>query len=107
MVDGFTRRTARSSAACRLPHTRALRIAAAYAGAGIIPLCPYLLGLPLGSALIASSLVTALALAGFGAVKARYTGAPALRSAVQTLLIGGAAAGTAYLIGRALSSFGR
>jgi VIT1/CCC1 family predicted Fe2+/Mn2+ transporter len=47
-----------------------------------------------------------IALAGFGAVKGRYTGIPPLRAAFQTALVGGAAAGMAYVIARLLSSLG-
>lgn len=39
----------------------------------------------------------------FGFVKARYTGAPTLRGALQTLVIGALAAGAAYLIARWIS----
>jgi vacuolar iron transporter family protein len=84
----------------------AFRIAAAYVVAGIIPLAPYLFHIATHTALLASVVVTAFALAGFGAVKGRYTGASALRSAAQTLGIGGAAAAIAYAIGRALSGLG-
>jgi VIT1/CCC1 family predicted Fe2+/Mn2+ transporter len=81
----------------------AFRIAAAYVVAGIIPLAPYLFPIETHAALLASVGVTAIALAGFGAVKARYTGTSPGRSAVQTLVVGGIAAGIAYGIGRALS----
>lgn len=81
----------------------ALRIACAYGGAGLIPLMPYFFRVPVGTALLASCAVTALALVVFGAVKATYTGAAPLRSALQTLSIGGLAAGVAFAIGRALS----
>ncbi len=40
---------------------------------------------------------------GFGFVKGRYTGTRPLRSALQTTLIGGAAAGAAFLIARVFS----
>jgi VIT1/CCC1 family predicted Fe2+/Mn2+ transporter len=81
----------------------AARIAIAYIVAGLIPLAPYLVSKSLHTALLGSIAVTACALATFGAVKGRYTGAPALRAAVQTLAIGGAAAGVAYALGRLLS----
>jgi VIT1/CCC1 family predicted Fe2+/Mn2+ transporter len=83
----------------------ALRIAGGYVGAGLIPLAPYLFAMPLSSALFTSCVVTALALAGFGALKGRYTGMSAARSALQTLTIGGTAAAVAYAIGRAVSWF--
>jgi VIT1/CCC1 family predicted Fe2+/Mn2+ transporter len=81
----------------------AARIALAYVVGGLIPLAPYLIATSLERALLASIVVTAVALATFGAIKGRYTGAPALRAAGQTLVIGGAAAAVAYAIGRLLS----
>ena len=41
-----------------------------------------------------------VALAGFGWLKAKATGLPAMRGAVQTLLIGGLAAGVAYMVAK-------
>src|SRR5689334_4335278 len=84
----------------------AVRIAAAYVAAGLVPLVPYLLPMSVGRALVASVAVTGGALAVFGAVKATYTGGPPLRSAAQTLGIGGAAAAVAFGIGRALALLG-
>ena len=81
----------------------ALRIAGAYAGAGLIPLFPYFLQTSVSAALLLSCVVTAVSLVVFGAVKAGYTGAPRGRAALQTLGVGGAAAGVAFAIGRALS----
>jgi VIT1/CCC1 family predicted Fe2+/Mn2+ transporter len=84
----------------------AVRIAGAYVVAGMIPLTPYLLPITLHTALMLSCIVTGAALGVFGAIKGRYTGEPALRSAVQTVAIGGAAAAVAYGIGRAVSRLG-
>jgi VIT1/CCC1 family predicted Fe2+/Mn2+ transporter len=47
--------------------------------------------------------ITLLALAVFGYVKGHFTGAAPVRSSVQTVLIGGVAAGAAFLIARAIS----
>jgi VIT1/CCC1 family predicted Fe2+/Mn2+ transporter len=47
--------------------------------------------------------VTLLALGVFGYVKGRFTGARPLRSAGQTVLIGGLAAAAAFAIARAIS----
>jgi len=44
-----------------------------------------------------------LALAAFGGIKGRFTGVPILRSAVQTTLVGGVAAATAFAIARAIA----
>jgi VIT1/CCC1 family predicted Fe2+/Mn2+ transporter len=78
----------------------ALTIAASYVVGGMIPLAPYMLLGTLSAALRTSILVTMLALIVFGGVKARFTGAKPLRSALQTLLVGGLAAAAAFLIAR-------
>jgi VIT1/CCC1 family predicted Fe2+/Mn2+ transporter len=44
-----------------------------------------------------------MALAIFGYVKGHFTGAPPLRSSMQTVLIGGVAAEAAFVIARAIS----
>ena len=46
--------------------------------------------------------LTLLALLAFGYVKGRFTGSRPLRSAVQTVLIGGVAAAAAFGIARAI-----
>jgi VIT1/CCC1 family predicted Fe2+/Mn2+ transporter len=81
----------------------ALTIAVAYTAGGFIPLGPYIVLPHASTALTASIGVTLCALAVFGYVKGRFTGTRALRSAVQTVLIGGVAAGAAFLIARAIS----
>ncbi|MGH7390447.1 MAG: VIT1/CCC1 transporter family protein [Candidatus Rokuibacteriota bacterium] len=81
----------------------ALTIGGAYAVGGLIPLWPYMVFAAAGRALAVSAGVTAVALLVFGYVKGRFTGAPPVRSAVQTTLIGGLAAGAAFLIARALA----
>jgi VIT1/CCC1 family predicted Fe2+/Mn2+ transporter len=47
--------------------------------------------------------VTLAALGVFGFIKGRFTGAPALRSAVQTVLIGGVAATAAFLLAKLIA----
>lgn len=64
---------------------------------------PYILASHVHSAFLFSIGVTLAALFIFGFVKARYTGTPTLRGAVQTLVIGALAAGAAYLIARWIS----
>jgi VIT1/CCC1 family predicted Fe2+/Mn2+ transporter len=81
----------------------AVTIAASYVAGGIIPLLPYMLIAEIGLALRASIVLTLIALAVFGGVKAWITGAPPLRSAIQTVVIGGIAAGAAFLIARAVT----
>lgn len=81
----------------------ALTIAGAYIAGGLIPLTPYLLVHHPIAALQVSVGVTLVALALFGGVKGHFTGVPPLRAALQTMLIGGLAAGAAFLIARAVS----
>jgi vacuolar iron transporter family protein len=81
----------------------AATIAGAYIAGGFIPLSPYLLLSTVTKALPISVLATLIALAGFGYIKGRFTGASPVRSALQTVLIGGLAAGVAFLIARAIS----
>jgi VIT1/CCC1 family predicted Fe2+/Mn2+ transporter len=81
----------------------AVTIAVAYIVGGFIPLAPYLLLASARSALIASVLITLVALMIFGFVKGRFTGAPPARSAIQTAFIGGLAAAAAFGIARAIS----
>lgn len=76
----------------------AATIGGAYVVGGLIPLSPYMLLTETGPALAVSACLTGLALAGFGWLKARATGLPPLRGAVQTLGIGGLAAAVAYLV---------
>jgi len=63
---------------------------------GLIPLAPYMLTAETGPALATSCALTGVALASFGWLKARATGLPALRGAVQTLGIGGLAGAVGY-----------
>jgi vacuolar iron transporter family protein len=81
----------------------ALTIALSYVVGGIIPLSAYLIFADAHRALDVSITVTLLALLGFGAVKGRFTGAPMLRSGLQTALIGGLAAAAAFGIARLIS----
>jgi VIT1/CCC1 family predicted Fe2+/Mn2+ transporter len=80
----------------------AATIGGAYVVGGLIPLAPYMIFATTPPALALSSLLTAIALAGFGWLKARATGLPPLRGALQTLAIGGAAAIVAYLVAGAV-----
>lgn len=83
--------------------TSALTIAGAYIAGGFIPLTSYIFVPNAGSALIISIVVTLIALGVFGYIKGKFTGAPPLRSAVQTVVIGGLAAAAAFAIARAIS----
>ncbi len=81
----------------------ALTIAGSYIGGGFIPLSPYMLFHSSRVALIWSAVVTLIALAVFGYIKGRFTGSKPRRSAMQTVVIGGLAAGAAFLIAKAIS----
>jgi VIT1/CCC1 family predicted Fe2+/Mn2+ transporter len=81
----------------------ATTIAGAYIVGGFVPLGPYIVLSAVHSALIISVMTTLIALSVFGYVKGRFTGAPPLRSAAQTVLVGGLAAAAAFLIARAIS----
>ena len=74
----------------------ALTIALAYVIGGMVPLSAYLFVKESQQALHLSIVVTLIALAVFGAVKARFTGVPLLRGAIQTSVIGGLAAAAAF-----------
>jgi vacuolar iron transporter family protein len=83
----------------------AITIALSYVVGGLVPLAPYMVGNSLPAALSASVAITLVALLVFGGVKGRLTGAGTVRSAVQTVVIGGLAAGAAYLLARLLSAY--
>lgn len=81
----------------------ALTIAGAYIAGGFIPLGPYIFLSHAVTALITSIIITLAALTIFGYVKGHYTGAPKIRSALHTVIIGGLAASAAFMIARAIS----
>lgn len=81
----------------------ALTIAGAYIAGGLIPLGPYMMTPSPLVALAYSVAATIVALAIFGYVKGRFTGAPPVRSSLQTTVIGGLAAAAAYSIAKLFS----
>jgi predicted membrane protein (TIGR00267 family) len=83
--------------------TSAMTIAGSYILGGLIPLLPYMLGTS-HTALPASVGITLLALGLFGAIKGRITGAGAVRSGSQTVIIGGLAAAAAFGLAHLLSA---
>ena len=85
-------------------HRSALTIAASYIAGGFIPLLPYMLVSDNFAALKLSVIITLLALAVFGALKGKLVGTGWLRSAIQTITIGGAAAAAAYSLARLLNA---
>jgi len=78
----------------------ALTIALSYVAGGLIPLLPYMIASKVRTALLFSVLVTVLALFAFGYIKNKIIGLRPLRGGIQTILIGGVAAGAAFLIAR-------
>jgi len=74
----------------------ALTIAISYIAGGFVPLLPYMFIADNAWALRFSVLVTLIALTLFGALKGRLVGTGAIRSSLQTVTIGGAAAAAAY-----------
>ncbi len=80
--------------------TSAGTIAASYVAGGLIPLSPYIVLNNAYRGLIISAVVTLVALGVFGFIKGRYTGAGSVRSALQTMLIGGVAAGVAFALAK-------
>ena len=67
---------------------------------GVMPLLPFLIPFLSGvEYFVASGAITAMALFGIGWVKGRVLDTPRLRAGVETLLMGGAAAGGAFLFG--------
>jgi len=78
-------------------------IGGAYAAGGLIPLAPYFI-MPTASAALPISIgVTLSTLLLFGYVKGRFTGANAVRSAIQTLIVGSLAAAAAYVLAKAVT----
>jgi len=72
-----------------------------FAVGALVPLLPFLFAGG-SAAVVASALITALALLGVGALTARVTGRSPLLSGLRMLAIGGTAASVTYLIGLAL-----
>jgi VIT1/CCC1 family predicted Fe2+/Mn2+ transporter len=75
----------------------ALATFAAFLAAGMVPLLPFLIGLP--DAFRLSAVMTGVVFFGIGAAKSVWSLAPWWRSGAETLAIGGTAAGVAYIVG--------
>jgi VIT1/CCC1 family predicted Fe2+/Mn2+ transporter len=80
----------------------ALTISLAYIAGGLIPLAPYFFFSSVRPALLASIVVTLLALLVFGYIKGLFTTGKPVRSALQTVIVGGLAASAAFAIAKAL-----
>ena len=83
--------------------TSAATIAGAYIAGGIIPLSPYLVLSSASKGLTVSAIVTLAALGVFGYIKGSFTGTGRLRSATQTMVIGGLAATAAFILAKLIS----
>ncbi|MBK9063444.1 MAG: VIT1/CCC1 transporter family protein [Acidobacteria bacterium] len=81
----------------------AVTIGGSYVAGGAIPLGPYLFHIPITTALLASVVVTLIALGIFGAFKGRLTGRPVAAEALRTVLVGALASGAAYSLARLIS----
>jgi vacuolar iron transporter family protein len=84
----------------RRARVSAITIGLSYIVGGFIPLSPYMIFPNLATALIVSVVVTLIALLLFGYIKGRFTGTKPVRSGMQTMLVGGLAAGVAFLLAR-------
>lgn len=81
----------------------AITIALSYILGGLVPLLPYFfLSQPI-TGLKVSALVTLIALAVFGYVKGKFTGTAPWKSSFQTAIVGGLAAGAAFVLARLIS----
>jgi VIT1/CCC1 family predicted Fe2+/Mn2+ transporter len=83
--------------------TSASTIAFSYIAGGFIPLSPYLLTSNTAHGLMMSAVLTLAALGIFGFAKGRFTGTSPIRAAMQTMVIGGLAAGAAFLLAKWIS----
>ncbi|MCR8550383.1 VIT1/CCC1 transporter family protein [Salipiger sp. P9] len=83
------------------PMKAALATFAAFLVAGMVPLLPFLLSFP--SAFEVATLLTLTTFFAIGAYKSRWSLSPWWRSGLETLLIGGVAAGIAYAVGSLFS----
>jgi VIT1/CCC1 family predicted Fe2+/Mn2+ transporter len=87
--------------------TQALKTAGTIAGAyilgGLVPLAPYFVAETNAAALWPSVAVTLVALGMFGWVKGKFTTGRVWRGAIETMLLGGAAAFAAFSLARLFS----
>jgi VIT1/CCC1 family predicted Fe2+/Mn2+ transporter len=78
----------------------ALTIAISYIAGGLVPLAPYMV-IPLAKeAVVASVIITIVALLLFGFVKGYFTGNNPFKNAIQTAFIGAMASAAAYCIAK-------
>jgi vacuolar iron transporter family protein len=84
----------------RRTRNSALTIALSYVAGGLVPLAPYFFLRSIHVALLVSVLVTLLALFWFGFIKGRFATHRPMRSAWQTVLVGGLAATAAFAMAK-------
>lgn len=80
-----------------------LTIGLSYIAGGMIPLAPYMFIGNAQTALFVSVIVTLIALFIFGLTKGKFTGTNKWKSAWQTTLVGGLAAGVAFMVAKWIS----
>ncbi len=87
----------------RMPSRAATSTFFAFILCGLVPLVPFVAGLPyaFGVAAVATALVFAL----IGALKSRWSTQSGWRSALETVAVGAAAAGVAFAVGTGLRGF--
>lgn len=83
----------------------ALTIAIAYIIGGTVPLLPYMLIPSAGRAVVASVVVTLIALLIFGYAKGHFTGSRPFMSAFQTAFIGAMASAAAFGMAKLVQLF--
>jgi VIT1/CCC1 family predicted Fe2+/Mn2+ transporter len=88
------------------PWGAALSSFLAFAIGAVIPLLPFLFGLPLGRAVTIAAVVTGISLFGVGTVLSLFTGRNALLGGLRMVLIGGGAGLVTWLIGSAIGGSG-
>ncbi|MBF6620630.1 MAG: VIT1/CCC1 transporter family protein [Patulibacter sp.] len=102
-IDTMMREELGYAAEARTPMRAALATLVAFVVVGFLPLAVYVVDLvtpgQIDDPFLWSSLLTAVAFLAVGALKARFVRRPAWRAALETLLIGGAAAILAYGVG--------
>jgi VIT1/CCC1 family predicted Fe2+/Mn2+ transporter len=76
----------------------------AFSAGAILPLLPFVLGLPLERAIVAAAAIAAIALFGVGATLSLFTGRRALAGGLRMVLIGGGAGLVTFGIGRLLGA---
>jgi VIT1/CCC1 family predicted Fe2+/Mn2+ transporter len=76
----------------------------AFAAGAVVPLVPFLVGLPLGSAVMVAAAVAGVALFGVGATLSLFTGRNAWLGGLRMVAIGGGAGLVTWFIGRLLGA---